>query len=63
MPDYTEGNPGPGKSAQVDAIAHSAAAQVKTIGTPAAAASTVGDTNHDPNETPQGNPGRQGSAQ
>jgi len=61
MPSYDEGKTGAGKSAQVDAIAHGAAAQLKNTGQNAGEASTNMDTNHDPNEIPQGNPGRQGS--
>jgi len=63
MPEYDGETPGPGKSAQIDAIAHGAAAGVKVTGQSPATPSTVMDTNHDPNEVPQGNPGRQGSAQ
>lgn len=62
MPDYDGEQTGPGKSAQVDAIAHAAAAQLATTGQSPAAPSVNMDPHHDPNETPQGNPGRQGSA-
>jgi len=57
MPGYDDGKPGPGKSAEVDAIAHAAAAALPTLGTPKGP-STVQDANHDANEVPEGNPGR-----
>lgn len=61
-PTYDGETTGPGKSAEVDAIAHAAAAQLKTTGQGVPEPSTVQDSNHDQNETPQGNPGRMGSA-
>ena len=53
---YDDGKPGPGKSAEIDAIAHAAAAQLQTTGQQAGSVSTNMDPNHDPNEKPQGNP-------